>query len=129
MTTCPLTENFGEFLPSVDGTAAVKPSRRLATHRASLARRENLLAHARLAYRDGRFAVAETLCERMLAVAPRFTPAMQLRGMVAASTGRSALALRLFREVLNIDPKSVEAWNELATQLRIAGRTAEINCG
>jgi tetratricopeptide (TPR) repeat protein len=50
---------------------------------------------------------------------------MHLQAVVAAKTGRTALAIRLLRELLSVDPKSVEAWNELATQLRMAGRTAE----
>jgi tetratricopeptide (TPR) repeat protein len=87
--------------------------------------RDRLLTQAKLAYRDGQLAMTEALCERLLAEAPRFAPAMLLQAMTAARTGRTSLAIRLLKRAIKITPNSVEAWNELATHLRVSGSTTE----
>jgi len=92
---------------------------------ATLGERDRLLTQAKLAYRDGQLAQTEALCDRLLAQAPRFAPAILLQGMTAARTGRTSLATRLFKRALKVNPNSVEAWSELATHLRVSGSTTE----
>jgi tetratricopeptide (TPR) repeat protein len=80
--------------------------------------RDALLLEAALAYQAHRLRDAETLCADVLALDRRYPPAMQMLAMIAARTGRPAMAIRLLRDVVLLDRRSVDARNELGTLLR-----------
>src|SRR5689334_7978597 len=87
--------------------------------------RDALLLEAAVAFQAQRLREADALCVDILAHDPRYPPAMQLLGMVAARTGRPALAMQLLRDVVSLDRRSVDARNELATLLRAELHFAE----
>jgi len=87
--------------------------------------RDALLLEAAVAFQAQRLREAEALCVDILAHDPRYPPAMQLLGMVAARTGRPALAMQLLRDVVSLDRQSVDARNELAPLLRAELHFAE----
>lgn len=87
--------------------------------------RDALLMQAVLAFQAGRMDDAESLAERTLRLAPRFAPALQLLGMLAARTGRGPLAIKWFREAAARDPESPDIRIELARVLCGQGRPAE----
>src|SRR5437868_396006 len=75
--------------------------------------RDELLLQAVIAYRADRLGEAEGFCQRILELERHYPPAMQLIGMIAGRTGRTALGIEMLREVVTQDPSSVDARNEL----------------
>jgi tetratricopeptide (TPR) repeat protein len=80
--------------------------------------RDALLLEAALAYQAQRLRDAEALCVQILALDARYPPAMQMLAMIAARTGRPAMAIELLQDVVLLDRRSVDARNELSTLLR-----------
>jgi tetratricopeptide (TPR) repeat protein len=80
--------------------------------------RDALLLEAALAFKAHHLRDAEALCTDVLALDARYPPALQMLAMIAARTGRPAMAIELFREVVLLDRRSADARNELATLLR-----------
>lgn len=81
---------------------------------------------AALAFRAGRLSEAEELCQRILALEPRFSPALQVLAMIAGQTGRIALGISLLREIIARDPQSADARVQLAGLLQAEGKTSEV---
>src|SRR5579864_6731880 len=75
--------------------------------------RDELLMQAVLAFQEGRLDEAESLAERTLRLVPRFSPALQLLGMIAGRTGRGALAIKWLREAAARDHESADTRIEL----------------
>lgn len=87
--------------------------------------RDELLMQAVLAFQGGRLDEAESLAERTLRLAPRFSPALQLLGMIAGRTGRGSLAIKWLREAAARDQESPDIRVELARVLCAEGRAAD----
>jgi len=92
---------------------------------AAAERRDQLLLQAVIAHRDGRIDQAERLGQMVLAEEPRYPPALQLLGMIAGKTGRTALGINLLREAIVRQPESVDCRIELAMLLRNDGQAQE----
>jgi len=70
---------------------------------------EELLRRAGAAHGAGRLAEAEQFVTRALAIEPGNVQANLLMGVLAGKTGRVALALEHFNQVIDSDPRSFEA--------------------
>ncbi len=86
---------------------------------------QTLMQTAEAALRDGRLTDAESACQRILALEPKYLPALLLLGSIAANTGRAPLGVQYLREALQIEPNSSDALNGLAFLLRATGQLAE----
>ena len=87
--------------------------------------RDALLLEAARAFQAQRLRDAEALCVDILALQARYPPAMQMLAMIAARTGRPAMAIELLRDVVSLDRRSADARNELAPLLRAELHFAE----
>jgi tetratricopeptide (TPR) repeat protein len=87
--------------------------------------RDQMLLDAAFAYQSGQFAEAEAKGRTLLERFPKFPPALLMLGMIAAKTARTSLADEVLREVIRLDPQSVEARTELAAVLNASGQSAE----
>lgn len=93
--------------------------------RKDVERRDKLLLDAAFAYQLNQLADAEAKGLTILEHDPKFPPALLLLGMIAAKTARLSLAEELLREVIALDPQSIEARTELAAVLNTVGRSAQ----
>ena len=112
--------------PKVAGRLGASPGQapRRLSHKAAESR-DRLLLDAAFAYQLDQLAEAETKGRSLLERFPNFPPALLLLGMIAARTGRASLAEDLLREVIALDPQSVDARTELAGVLNATGKSAE----
>jgi len=83
---------------------------------------ESALRTARSSYQAGRLDEARALCLQVLQWRPRQPQALHLLGIVAAQTGDAEGAVRLFGEVLLLDPQNAAAHNNRGNALRALGR-------
>jgi tetratricopeptide (TPR) repeat protein len=88
--------------------------------------RDELLIEAANAFKADRFSDAEDLCQRILALDRRSSPAWQLLAMIAIRTERQALAITFSREVVALEPQSADALAQLASLLQAEGKTFEV---
>lgn len=77
------------------------------------------------AFQATRLREAEDLGQKILAISPGYPPALQMLGMIAGRTDRTALGIDLLREVVRIEPQSVDARVQLAELLRKDGNAQE----
>jgi predicted O-linked N-acetylglucosamine transferase (SPINDLY family) len=76
-------------------------------------------------YRAGEWRRAEQLCGQVLEGDREQVDALQILAVIAGQTGRHDEAIRYLRTVLQIQPQSADAHNNLANVLRIADAPAE----
>ena len=86
---------------------------------------EEALAIAMRAHQAADWEMAETLYQRILAVAPAHPGALQLLGMLCSQRGRSEEALRLLSEAVERDPGNSVVHNNLGNVLNSLGRHEE----
>lgn len=90
-----------------------------------MGRRDQLLLEAVHAFQAMRLREAEDLGLKILTISPGYPPALQMLGMIAGRTGRTALGIDLLRKVVRIEPQAVDARVELAELLRKDGNAEE----
>ncbi|MEE8441443.1 MAG: tetratricopeptide repeat protein, partial [Spirochaetia bacterium] len=83
---------------------------------------QELLVRARNAFRIQDYEAADKQVRQMLDEYPDSVTATILMGIIAGRTGQPAEAIKLFKRALKLDPKSAEAYNNLAVILRQQAR-------
>ena len=76
---------------------------------------DSVMAAAASAYGQGRYADAEAVCRQVLEAVPDHFDATHLFGLCAHSGRRMQEAQRLLERAIALDPRSHEAYNNLAT--------------
>jgi protein O-GlcNAc transferase len=84
-----------------------------------------LLEMALRHYRAGGWRQAEQLCGQVLEADREQIDALNILAVIAGQTGRHDEAIRYFRTVLQRQPQSADAHNNLANMLRIINASAE----
>ncbi|MCK4514664.1 MAG: tetratricopeptide repeat protein, partial [Spirochaetaceae bacterium] len=75
---------------------------------------QELLIRARNAFRLQDYETARKLVRQMLEEHPDSVTATILMGIIAGRTDKPGEAIKLFKRALELDPKSAEAYNNLA---------------
>ena len=86
---------------------------------------EGLLQNAIAAYRRGRRADAQSLCERVLQILPESFDALHLLGLSKLDCKQTAEADRVLRQALSINPRSPDAHSNLGVALFELNRLEE----
>ncbi len=84
-----------------------------------------LLEMALQRYRAGEWRRAEQLCGQVLEADREQVDALNILAVIAGQTGRHDEAIRYLRTVLQLQPQSADAHNNLANVLRIISASAE----
>jgi predicted O-linked N-acetylglucosamine transferase (SPINDLY family) len=73
----------------------------------------------------GRFAEAESIYREVLSQQPNHREALHYLGILAAQTGRPAVAVELIECATHLNPRDPAAWSDLGNALQASGRTDE----
>lgn len=109
------------------GPAMLPPGapRRKKTSALTLPTLTDLLRAALTAFRQGRHAEADGLCDRLLAAEPDHVGGLFMRGVARLAMGDDAAADGLFQRSLALDPAIADAYGNLAGIRRRQGRLRE----
>lgn len=76
-------------------------------------------------FQEGKYDHASALCKKILTADPEHTAALSLQGVISASMGDLAGAVRLFRQAVRIEPDNPILNKNLAKALVSSGNAAE----
>ena len=84
--------------------------------------RGELLAEARRHYQQRQFAQAETICQQILAREPSHVHALNLLGVIAQTTGRHDLAVKMFSKAIALDELNAAYHYNIAASYQVLNR-------
>jgi len=84
-----------------------------------------MFAEANHAFHEGRSAVAEAICRRILARAPAHTAGLNLLGLIYQASGRHRLAIRMFAKALAVAELDAAVHYNIASSYQILERRAD----